>query len=365
MNRRAFLTLSSAASFSAMRSAAAPPDAAALRSLLEPLRQEHRLPALAGAIVTTDGLRAVGVCGVRKVGTDIPATADDLWHLGSMTKAMTATLLGTWVAEGRLAWDDPISKHLGPLLAGADPTFASLTIRQLLSHRAGLAANRADWASLPAPGSRAEVVRAECRKAPETAPGSTYLYSNLGYVIAGAVAERLGGALWEKLIRDRLFRPLGMTAGFGGTGTEGKIDQPWPHTAAGSPTGMNGPGIDNPPVMGPAGTCHAALGEYAKFIADQLRGAAGGRSLLPGPIYRDLHTPSPGETYALGWGTHRRDWAGGTALAHTGTNTMNFFTAWLSPGRGFGVVAACNQGGDAASKACDRACGALIAQHLA
>jgi hypothetical protein len=117
--------------------------------------------------------------------------------------------------------------------------------------------------------------------------------------------------------------------------------------------------------MGPAGTCHAALGEYAKFLADQLRGAAGGKSLLPGPVYRDLHTPSRGETYALGWGIHQREWAGGTALAHTGTNTMNFFTAWLSPARGFGVVAACNQGGDAASRACDLACGALIARHLA
>ena len=365
MNRRAFLTLTGASVLRVTGSETSLPDGAVLRALLEPLRREYRLPALAGAIVTTDGLRVAGVCGVRKVGTDIPATTADLWHLGSMTKAMTATLLGTWVAEKKLAWDDPISRHLGPLLAGAHPSFAALTIRQLLTHRAGLPANRADWASLPLPGNRAEVVRAECRKPPETTPGSAYLYSNLGYVIAGAVAERLGGALWERLIQDRLFRPLGMTAGFGGTGTEGNVDQPWPHTTKGVPTGLNGPGIDNPSVMGPAGTCHAALGEYAKFLADQLRGAAGGKSLLPNFIYRDLHTPSPGESYALGWGVHQRDWAGGTALAHTGTNTMNFFTAWLSPGRGFGVIAACNQGGDDASKACDRACAALIDRHLA
>jgi CubicO group peptidase (beta-lactamase class C family) len=61
-------------------------------------------------------------------------------------------------------------------------------------------------------------------------PGSQYEYSNVGYVLAGAIAERITGQAWEELIAKTIFQPLGMTsAGFGGLGTAGKIDQPWPH----------------------------------------------------------------------------------------------------------------------------------------
>ena len=88
-------------------------------------------------------------------------------------------------------------------------------------------------------------------------PGSKFLYSNLGYIIAAAVVERTTGKPWEKVIAEEVFQPLKMTsADFGGTGTPGKIDQPWPHTQDGAPTGENGPAMDNPPVMGSAGRIH-------------------------------------------------------------------------------------------------------------
>jgi CubicO group peptidase (beta-lactamase class C family) len=193
-------------------------------------------------------------------------------------------------------------------------------------------------------------------------PGTAYLYSNLGYVVAGVVAEKLGGGLWEKVIEERLFKPLGMKMGFGGTGTLGQEDQPWPHGSDGQPMPRNGPEMDNPPELGPAGTCHGALAEYAKFLADYLRGAAGKKALLPQSIYTDLATPSAGVDYALGWSIPARDWAGGTALNHAGSNTMNYALTWMAPLKGFAVVACCNQGGPKAAAACDEACGALIAQ---
>jgi CubicO group peptidase (beta-lactamase class C family) len=62
-----------------------------INSLLEPIRATHKVPALIGGIVTTSGLSAAGVTGVRKRDDSTPATLSDLWHLGSMTKAMTAT----------------------------------------------------------------------------------------------------------------------------------------------------------------------------------------------------------------------------------------------------------------------------------
>ena len=71
----------------------------ALAAILEPIRVKYHLPALAGAIFTTNGDVKMAAVGVRKAGTDIPVTAGDLWHLGSDGKVMTAMLAGTFVAE--------------------------------------------------------------------------------------------------------------------------------------------------------------------------------------------------------------------------------------------------------------------------
>src|SRR5947209_7467119 len=73
--------------------------------LLETVRQRHGLPALGGAIVTSKGLVAIGAVGVRKAGTKVPVTVDDQWHLGSDTKAMTATVIARLVEQGRLKWE--------------------------------------------------------------------------------------------------------------------------------------------------------------------------------------------------------------------------------------------------------------------
>ena len=338
--------------------------------LLRPIREKHGIPAVAGAIVTGRGLAAAGVVGVRKRGTDVPATLRDLWHLGSDTKAMTATLAARLAEENRIDWDKPVAEQARALAPDAHPDFEGLTLLHLLSHRAGLAAN-ADWNEEARrggtiEGQRARVARAALGRKPANAPGLRHEYSNLGYVVAGAVMEAIGGRSWEQQMREMVFTPLGMaSAGFGGTGTRGRIDQPWPHLADGSPARTNGPETDNPPLLGPAGTVHATIGDWGRFIADQLRGARGEGGLLKPASYARLHTaPFDGE-YALGWLVTERDWAGGTALNHCGCNTMNYANAWLAPRRDFAVLVCANQGGDEAFKATDEAVSALIRLHTA
>ena len=359
MTRRRF-SLLSGATFPTLGLAAAgnrAPD-------FDAIRQKHGVPALGGGIVTMDGLQFQTVTGARKAGGTTAATTADLWHLGSMTKAMTATLLGTFVAQAKLKWDATLGDLLPDLMTKATLEAQRITVRQLLTHRSGLPANREHWDALPAAADRAAIVREECARPLTSAPGTAFLYSNLGYMTAGVVAERLGGHPWESLMQTRLFSPLKMSAGFGGTGTAGKEDQPWPHDKDGQPMPANGPATDNPPSLGPAGTCHTTLADYARFAADHLRGAAGKKALLPASLYTDLHTPAQGEDYAMGWTATTRDWAGGKVLTHNGTNNMNYFVAWLAPLKGFAVIAACNQGGDPAAKACDAVCAALISMHL-
>jgi len=336
-----------------------------LPAALDAIRVKHHIPALTAAYFTTDGLIEQGTVGVRKAGTTIPATDGDLWHLGSDTKMMTSALAGTFVAEGKLAWDAPVVSYFPGLEAKVPEAMRAVTVGQVLSHRAGLQENL-DWGALGARGNMREARRAavEIALMKPAYPVGSYHYANTDFVVVGAILEKLGEKPWEELMRERIFQPLGMTsAGFGGTGTPGRVDQPWPHAESGAPMPMNGPKTDNPEAMGPAGTVHCTVADWTKFLTDQLRGAAGLPALMPPEIYQAMQTPAPGADYAYGIATGNRPWAGGKVLTHNGSNTMNFAVCWLAPNKKFGVVACTNQGGKEAGAACDEACNLLISRH--
>lgn len=357
--------------------AGGPPDLAAL---LEPIRAEHHLPALGGAIVLEDGSARIAVVGVRKAGGDEPVTPDDLWHIGSCTKAMTATMIAGLIQDGTLRWDLTLADAFPE--TAMHESWRSVTLAQLLTHRAGFphSPNRGGlWARLRGfegtPVEQRRLMLTEVLKdAPEFEPGTKMQYSNTGYGVAGAIAESVTGTPWEDLMRSRLFDPLGMaSAGFGAPGTPGEVDQPWGHMVNGTPI-PPGPGADNPAAIGPGGTVRVSLADWAKFIALHLRAGAGEPALLRPESFAALHTP-PADglgDYAMGWGVTTRPWARGQApgdtgrvLTHNGSNTLWFAVAWLAPERGFAVVAVTNQGGDAAAKATDRVCAALIRAHRA
>jgi CubicO group peptidase (beta-lactamase class C family) len=335
----------------------------AVTQALKPIRQKFNVPAMAAAVVTSDGIRFAGAVGVRKRGTEIPVGLNDLWHLGSDGKAMTSTLIARLVERGQLKWDSTLGEVFPDLAPQMNPVFQKVTLLELLSHRAGLPANLnlADYLGSDARSLRLRAVREELAKQPQSAPGSTFAYSNLGYIIAAAVVEKVTGKPWESEIADEVFHPLQMkSAGFGGTGTPGQIDQPWPHTEDGLPTSENGPDMDNPPVMGPAGRVHCSIQDWARFVQDQLRGARGESALLKPESYQTLQTPPFGGDYGLGWIVVTRSWAGGKALNHSGDNTMNFANVWVAPQKNLAILVCVNQSGDTAFKATDEAVGALI-----
>ncbi len=359
--------------FSGCKCAGATPDSVspvagdqAVTEALKPIQQKYRLPAIAGAIVTSTGLEGAGVVGVRKSGTGIAASLDDRWHLGSDTKAMTATLVGTLDEQGLLTWNTTVAEVFPDLASAFDPAMKTVTVQHLLSHRAGLPANLSTpWFTAGGDGNpqrqRLEALKQSLSQKPEFTPGSKFQYSNLGYVIVGAMVEKVTGKSWEEAIQERVFLPLEMkTVGFGGTGTPGQLDQPWGHRDGGRPVAVNGPTADNPPVLGPAGRVHCTIQDWAKFVTDQLRGARGRPALLKASTYQTLHTPPFGGDYGLGWVVVKRDWGGGTVLNHCGDNTMNYANVWVAPQRDFAVLVCINQGGQAASNASDEAAAALI-----
>lgn len=347
--------------------AAAPPAVEAvadLAELLAPIRAKHGVPALGAAVLVDGRLQALGVTGIRRVGHDEPVTSDDLWHLGSCTKAMTATLLARAVEAGKLQWTTTVAAGLPDLAAAMHEPSRAITLQQLLQHRSGLPGKPPEdlWSELFRwEGTTAEARTEVCKRmlgvAPVAAPGERFLYSNAGYMVAGAMAERALGASWEQAMQRDLFAPLGITtAGFGMPGDPKQTTQPWGHR----PNGKHHVAVfaDNPASLGPAGTVHMTLRDWAKFAALHLGEVPASGALLQPATLAALHTlPTRGD-YALGWGVVERSWATGPILTHNGSNTMWFCVAWLAPEAKFAVLVTCNLGDS--GKACDDVASACI-----
>lgn len=335
-------------------------DEAIVAALRDPL-QESKLPGLTAAIARPGKPTRVAAVGVRKAGSPQAFGAGDVVHLGSDTKAMTATMIATLVEEGKIAWTTTLGDIFRdpPMNAG----FRPVTLDQLLTHRAGLPAN-ADWWNLGAKKSTTEqrkvLLGKTTRTAPQSKPGTKFLYSNVGYALAGLMAETVAKKSWEDLMRERLFAPLEMkSAGFGPPGAKGKIDQPWGHAKV---SGKLVPSQeDNAEALGPAGTVHCTMSDWAKFADLHLSGARGEKTpILKPETFRKLQTPSSGGDYAMGWSVIERPWADGVALTHAGSNTQWFCVAWLAPKKNVAFLAAANEGGDPAQEATDRAVAAMI-----
>ncbi len=346
-------------------------------ALLEPIRKKHDVPGIAGAVVEGQRkgtfLKAIAATGKRRLGGRSDITISDPWHLGSCTKAMTATLIGRLVDKRKLKWETTLEEAFPKLARVMHPAWKPVTLELLLGNRAGAPETLdADglwgrlWTHQGTPTeARRTLLEGVVTKPPVSPPGTKYAYSNAGFAIAGHAAETMLKKPWERLMREELFEPLQMvTAGFG---APSKHDAPHGHRPAGGtivPVSP-GPGADNPPAIGPAGTVHASIGDWGRFAALHLRGARDGKRKLPvkRESLRRTHKPLDGQTYALGWGVTSHPWAG-TVLRHAGTNTMWYCLAVLAPERDVAILITCNRGGDKAAKACDEAARALLAWHI-
>jgi len=347
-----------------------------VQARLEAIRAKTGVPALAGAIVTSEGLEEAWAEGARAAGKAVPVTISDSWHLGSCTKSMTATLIALLVERGDLQWEKELAAYFPELATQIDKGYANLTLVELLAHRAGMPAMTAPDAHMrevsafqgTATEQRAELARRILTAPPATPPRKGLVYSNAGPIVAGHIAERVTKQSWEQLMRELLFVPLGMsTASFGPPGTRGRLDQPLGHDPSTQPVEL-GPDADNPAWIGPSGTCCMSLADWAKYLALHLRGAKGdvkvGAITLPAAAMARLHTAYPGDgaPYGFGWSLPQRSWARGdhTVLSHTGSNGMWFSACWLDPASGIGVLAVTNTGGEPGNKATDQAAAVLL-----
>lgn len=340
----------------------APPEQDGLGGVLEEIRAEAGIPALAMAVVEGGEISDIAATGFRRLGRDALVTIDDPWHLGSDTKAMTATLLGVLVEDGVLSWELTLAEAFPALDPVLDSGIRDVTLQQLVTNRGGMPEVPPDalWSPLFEPGDvvaqRAAFVDALLRLPPETSPG-TFAYSNAGFMVLGAAMEAATGTAWEDLMTERIFEPLGMTGcGFGPPALDRAA--PWGHVDGVfglDPVDPSDPGADNPPAMGPAGTVFCPLQDWARFTSAHVAGARGDETFLSAGSWEQLHTPPAEDGYAGGWIAVDQDWGGGTVLTHTGSNTMFAAVAWLAPEIDTSWLVVTNAGTEAAITAMDEA----------
>ena len=325
-----------------------------LATILDSLRYVLDLPALSGAIITDTAILDAQAVGCRRYGGVANVTNQDQFHLGSNTKAITAVLIGILIDEGRLKWTNTLLEIFPEFAASMKSEYKDITILNLLSHSSGFMRDPTQTFQNGSPREKRSALTAWALTQPNETTRGNYLYSNLGYIILGAIAEKLSDRSFEELLIEKVLQPLGITtAGFGPMGIPTLEDQPLQHTnskSAVEPTESSD--LDN--IYSPPGRLHMSIGDWAKFIQWVLAAEAGHQTLVSeqtaGVLTSSIVPMGNGMYYGCGWMIYQSTWAGGRTIEHAGSNSLNYSVATLSPGRHFGVIAATNMGpGDKAN----------------
>ncbi|MGI9040396.1 MAG: serine hydrolase [Gemmatimonadales bacterium] len=319
---------------------------------------EWKMPGLAIAVVRNDSVVLLKGYGVKRLGAGEPVDERTVFAIGSSSKAFTALGVAMLVDEGKVRWEDPATKYL-PGFQLFDPyATRELTVRDLLTHRSGLSRGDLVWYALDIP--RDSILHHVRYLKPTWSLRSHFGYQNLMYLAAGQLTGRLTGKSWDEIMRDRIFRPLGMSSS---NTSVNRLDR-LPNVAApheeveDTVRAVPYHNIDN---VGPAGSINSNVSDMAQWVRFQLaRGKVGGKPLLSAGAFDETHTPQtivPLEgawklmmqdahfaAYGLGWFLH--DYKGRKIVQHGGNiDGMSALVAMM-PEEKTGLVILTNLGGN-------------------
>lgn len=354
-------------------SAGSRPDMPATPAAASPLSEAmagKAVPGMAASVIRNFSVETEYFFGIRALGSPAMIAPNDRWHLGSDGKAMTATLVAKLVDAGALSWERPLAEMLPDLAPRMQPAYRDVTLPDLMSHRAGLPENvsdldffmafHADTAAQTA--QRLRYIDRCLQEAPVGPARGESSYSNTGFIIAAACAERAMGRAFEDLIVREVFDPLGIHSisfdQFGGA------NEPQGHVDGRIANQLSDV---NPRMFAPAGAMRMTLRDWSRFCIDQMQGEHGRGHLLRTETYRFVHAPQGETRTALGWGAapHPMNLRG-PALTHSGSDGNWYALVCLFPETGNGVLVAANAAegmqGDQATVAALRAFAATVAE---
>jgi CubicO group peptidase (beta-lactamase class C family) len=287
--------------------------------------------------------------GVRELGKPATVDTNTRFSIGSTTKAMTAAALGMLVDDGKVRWDDPVTKHL-PWFQLSDPyATREITVRDLLTHRGGL--GNADFLWYQSDNTPEDVLRLIRYARPAYSFRSGWIYQNVMYAVAGALVGAASGMSWEDFIRTRIFAPLDMRASVPTlAGTVGQPNVAAPHDKVkGTVQVIENASVDQVNAAGSVWSSVADMAKWMRFMIDS--GRIDGKALLKPGTWNELLTPGYAlpngfypsaqltkpkfNTYALGWFQH--DYVGRRLNYHTGSIDGMVAIIGIIPEERFGV----------------------------
>jgi CubicO group peptidase (beta-lactamase class C family) len=194
-------------------------------------RSDWDVPALAVAIVKDGEIIFEKGYGQRDINKGGTVNENTMFAVASNTKSFTAAALAILVDDGRIHWDDPVIDYL-PWFRMYDPYVTEhMTIRDLLTHRSGLATFSGDLLWYGSTYSRREVIERARYLKPVYGFRENFGYSNIMYIAAGEIIPAVTGQSWDEFIREHFFQPLLMTRSITTTTLLGKFDNvATPHT---------------------------------------------------------------------------------------------------------------------------------------
>ena len=311
--------------------------------------------------------------GVRTLGKPQPVDRATLFGIASNSKSFTAAMLAMLVDKGRIAWDDPVIKHL-PEFAMSDPQVTRMmSVRDLLVHRSGLALGAGDLMEFPTSNRTAQEVLRGLKYLPlQRGFRSGYAYDNILYIVAGLLLEALTGMSWADNVRTRIFQPLGMRTALPFLDPPDEPNVAGRHARLGPPVRGLGPQRviepDEGPLIAPAGGIQASVTDITRWLQVQLgKGQIPGGPRLwsekqaaelwtpqvitsagPGPS-KDEPTRSVITGYALGW--FIQEYRSRRLIAHSGGLSGQVTHTAFFPEDGIAVAAFTNAEDGAAATA--------------
>ncbi len=291
--------------------------------------------------------------GVRTLGDAARVDAHTLFQIASNTKAFTTAALAMLVDDGKLSWDDPVTKFL-PGFELYDPYVTrELTVRDLVTHRSGLGLGAGDLLWFHSSYTRGEIAYRIRYAKPVSSFRSAYAYDNVLYIVAGEVVRAVAGQTWDDFVKQRIFTPLGMTE----TGTTIAFFTASPNAA--SPHGVDNGKLQVVPLdsadnIAPAGGIVSNVTDLAKWVLCRLdSGRYGGgrlfserqaREMWAGQTILPIADPPPPlaalrpsfSQYGLGW--RLRDYQGRKLVTHTGGLAGMTSQVTLVPAERLGIV---------------------------
>lgn len=331
---------------------------------------EYQIPGMAIAIVQDGNVIHMKGYGEREFGSGEAVTPTTLFKIASVTKNFTTAALARLVDDGKIAWDDPVKKHM-PEFKMIDPWVSEeFTIRDMLIHNSGLNLGAGDLMFWPEPNdfTRQDILHGLQFLPLTTSFRAKYAYDNLMYVLAGELTERVAGLPWEQFVEQQLMQPLGMDYCFAGPVPEhAQLHLAQPHAIVdNTPTVVRRDTADSIIPSAPAGGIRCSVQSLTQWMKMQLNSGtlttdSGEVELISAETHNEMWSPQTimpvgnrafawdnthFSAYGLGW--RLNDFDGYFRVHHTGSlHGMYSYLSFL-PELNLGIVVLMNRAsGDA------------------